>query len=98
MAKAKSKATSKAKTKSKTTAKTKTKARSKAKAKPVARPVAARPTSLVARDAKTAIGKRRASTPPAAEIRLRITDPVRDTPAQRPLALMREMPMHKVKN
>jgi hypothetical protein len=112
MAKAKSKVKSKAKSKTKTSSRAKTTAKarpkakaakkgatkSKAKAKPAARPVAARSTSLVARDAKTAIGRRRAATPPAAEVRLRITDPVRLTPAQRPMALMREVPTYKVKN
>jgi hypothetical protein len=98
MTKTKAKTTAKARPKAKTAVKGKTKSKAKAKAKPAARPVAARPTSLVARDAKTAIGKRRATTPPADEVRLRVTDPVRLTPAQRPMSLMREMPTHKVKS
>jgi hypothetical protein len=45
---------------------------------------------------KDDVGKRRART--AADVKLRITEPVRSTPAPRPRSLMREMPFVKVNN
>ena len=90
--------TKKAKTKTSAKAMTKSSAKPKAKgkAKPAARPKAAKWPVLAAHPMKDGVGKRRAKT--AADVKLRITEPVRSTPAQRPMSLMREMPLLKVKH
>ena len=98
MAKAKAKTKTKPKAKARTATKAAARPKARPKTKAAAKRVTAKTTIVAARPTKADIGKRRAQAVPAAEVRLRVTAPVRQTPAPRPMSLMRELPLFKGKN